>query len=295
MSELRQFKLPDVGEGLTEADIVSWHVQPGDTVKVNQIIVEIETAKAVVELPSPHAGMVASLLVTEGETVDVGTPIIGFEVAAGAGGAGSRGQRTKKASQNEAADVSVALAEPGPLQTPTAADLVPQPPPGAADGGPQDGGGKPERQAVLVGYGVKLGATTRRARKPGAARRPATVAASGPAASTAPGAPASAPAAPPAATAGSAGPGSAGPGGTGPGSAVLAKPPVRKLARDLGVDLAALSGTGPNGSITRDDVQAAVRPRSRATARRAGWRRCPRWPARSGSRSAACASTPPPR
>ena len=76
MSELRQFNLPDVGEGLTEADIVKWHVQPGDTVTVNQIIVEIETAKAVVELPSPHAGIVASLLVAEGATVDVGTPII---------------------------------------------------------------------------------------------------------------------------------------------------------------------------------------------------------------------------
>jgi pyruvate dehydrogenase E2 component (dihydrolipoamide acetyltransferase) len=269
MAELRQFKLPDVGEGLTEADIVKWHVQAGDTVKVNQIIVEIETAKAVVELPSPHAGTVASLLVTEGETVDVGTPIITFEVAAGAGGAGSRGQGPKKASQNEAAaapEVSVALAEPGPLQTPTAEDLVPQPPPGAADGEPQEGG-KPERQAVLVGYGVKLGATTRRARKPGAARRPTAVAASGPAASTTAAAPA------PAATAGSAGPGSTGTdstgtdstgtdstgtGSTGPGSAVLAKPPVRKLARDLGVDLAAVSGTGPNGSITRDDVQAAV-------------------------------------
>jgi 2-oxoisovalerate dehydrogenase E2 component (dihydrolipoyl transacylase) len=88
MAELRQFKLPDVGEGLTEADIVRWHVQPGDTVKVNQIIVEIETAKAVVELPSPHAGVVSSLLVTEGETVDVGTPIIAIDTSPDAGGAG---------------------------------------------------------------------------------------------------------------------------------------------------------------------------------------------------------------
>src|ERR1700735_699458 len=86
MSELKQFKLPDVGEGLTEADIVKWHVQPGDKVTINQIIVEIETAKAVVELPSPYEGVVARLLVPEGTTADVGTPIISVEVGPDAGG-----------------------------------------------------------------------------------------------------------------------------------------------------------------------------------------------------------------
>ena len=80
MTEFKEFKLPDVGEGLTEADIVAWHVKPGDQVEVNQIIVEIETAKAVVELPSPWDGTVARLLVEEGQTVDVGTPIIAVEV-----------------------------------------------------------------------------------------------------------------------------------------------------------------------------------------------------------------------
>ena len=79
MSEVKQFKLPDVGEGLTEADIVAWHVKPGDPVSVNQVIVEIETAKAVMELPSPYEGVVAGLLVDEGATVDVGTPIIAVE------------------------------------------------------------------------------------------------------------------------------------------------------------------------------------------------------------------------
>src|SRR6202451_4734588 len=83
MSELKQFKLPDVGEGLTEADIVKWHVQPGDKIAINQIIVEIETAKAVVELPSPYEGVVAGLLVAEGETADVGTPIISVQVGGG--------------------------------------------------------------------------------------------------------------------------------------------------------------------------------------------------------------------
>src|SRR5215469_12511660 len=87
MSELKNFKLPDVGEGLTEAEIVRWHVQPGDKISVNQIIVDIETAKAVVELPSPYAGVVADLLVPEGETADVGTPIISVQVGGGNGAA----------------------------------------------------------------------------------------------------------------------------------------------------------------------------------------------------------------
>jgi 2-oxoisovalerate dehydrogenase E2 component (dihydrolipoyl transacylase) len=248
MAELRQFKLPDVGEGLTEADIVRWHVQPGDTVKVNQIIVEIETAKAVVELPSPHAGVVSSLLVTEGETVDVGTPIIAIDTSpTDAGGAGP------------AAPVDVP-----PLQTPTSADLIPPPPAEATEPAAEETG---KRQAVLVGYGVKLGSTARRARKPAAGRpAPASQAAAAAPASPAPAVPdAPAPAAAPPAPA---------------PAAPLAKPPVRKLARDLGVDLAALAGTGPNGSITRDDVEAATAapataapatatPPDRAPARRA--------------------------
>src|ERR1039458_4129521 len=84
-TQRREFRLPDVGEGLTEADIISWRVKPGDTVTVNQIVVDIETAKAVVELPSPYAGVVAELLVPEGQTVDVGTPIIAVDVPGPAG------------------------------------------------------------------------------------------------------------------------------------------------------------------------------------------------------------------
>nr|MBA2768675.1 2-oxo acid dehydrogenase subunit E2 [Sporichthyaceae bacterium] len=76
MSEAKLFRLPDVGEGLTEAEIVSWKVKPGDTVRLNEVVVEIETAKSLVELPSPFAGVVRELLVDEGSTVDVGTPII---------------------------------------------------------------------------------------------------------------------------------------------------------------------------------------------------------------------------
>ena len=79
-----RFPLPDVGEGLTEAEIVSWRVAPGDTITINQVIVEIETAKSLVELPSPFAGTVTELLVDEGQTVEVGTPIISVETVDGA-------------------------------------------------------------------------------------------------------------------------------------------------------------------------------------------------------------------
>ena len=85
MADVKQFKLPDVGEGLTEADIVSWKVKPGDPVTVNQVIVEIETAKSLVELPSPFEGVVTDLLVSEGQSVDVGTPIIAVDVSGEAG------------------------------------------------------------------------------------------------------------------------------------------------------------------------------------------------------------------
>ncbi len=151
MTELKEFKLPDVGEGLTEADIVAWHVKPGDQVEVNQIIVEIETAKAVVELPSPWDGTVARLLVEEGQTVDVGTPIIAVEVP----GAGSA-----VAGTNDSAERSVV---PAPATAEPAPAVAAKP---AAASEP----GQPQRQAVLVGYGVKASSTTRRARRVTATR-----------------------------------------------------------------------------------------------------------------------------
>jgi 2-oxoisovalerate dehydrogenase E2 component (dihydrolipoyl transacylase) len=253
MSEVMQFKLPDVGEGLTEADIVKWHVQPGDQVKINQIIVEIETAKAVVELPSPYAGVVARLLVPEGETADVGTPIIAVDVGAdaGAGAAESGGQPGTAAPP---------VQPPAPMGS-TSADLVPPTPAGVRTAEPDVPGTEPgihgtlapkeERQSVLVGYGVKPGSTTRRPRKAAAAApTPARVATAAPAPAAAPGpGPAPAPAAAPT-------PGRVATSGNG---SVLAKPPVRKLAKDLGIDLSQLTGTGPGGSITRDDVQSAAR------------------------------------
>jgi 2-oxoisovalerate dehydrogenase E2 component (dihydrolipoyl transacylase) len=258
MSEVKQFRLPDVGEGLTEADIVRWLVQPGETVKVNQIIVEIETAKALVELPSPFAGVVQDLLVPEGATAAVGTPIIAVAVGEVAG-VEPPGAAAGPADAGAAS--GTAGAAPGnngrQAQATRAIDLVPPPadedvqdmiPPVPAEGAVEPGlhgspAPKQERQAVLVGYGVKLGATTRRPRKPGhaAQRQAAGEAARGrpaadTAASVAAGADQAAASSPP---------------------AVLAKPPVRRLARDLGVDLAQLAGTGPHGSVTREDIQAA--------------------------------------
>jgi 2-oxoisovalerate dehydrogenase E2 component (dihydrolipoyl transacylase) len=244
MADPRQFRLPDVGEGLTEAEIVRWHVQPGDPVKVNQTIVEIETAKAIVELPSPWDGTVTSLLVPEGETVDVGTPIIAItEDGADAVPAGPADGTTQPAGAGPAgsAERPAALAE----------DLVPpaatSEQPDAAAG--TNGAVPEERQAVLVGYGVKLGPTKRRTRKPGHASTSPT-----PGTSPAPRTPA-VPAATPASGATPAS--TAAPASTGRVS-VLAKPPVRKLAKDLGVDLATVTGTGADSVITRDDVHAAA-------------------------------------
>ncbi|TMR16151.1 2-oxo acid dehydrogenase subunit E2 [Nonomuraea turkmeniaca] len=240
----REFKLPDVGEGLTEAEIVRWHVKAGDDVKVNQIVVEIETAKSIVELPIPWEGVVAVLLAEEGQTVDVGVPIIAVDTTE-EGVPASAPAGAPEAT--EAAGRVEALAD----------DMVPQPP---AEGAVEPGAhGSPapkeERQSVLVGYGVKTGATQRRSRKrpPAGAPTAPSPMAGRPTAPTTP--------APPSSGAGPAGPGTAEPGATRAAPervAVLAKPPVRKLAKDLGVDLGTVTGTGPQGSITREDVHAAA-------------------------------------
>ena len=188
-----EFPLPDVGEGLTEAEIVSWRVKPGDTVTINQVLVEIETAKSLVELPSPFAGTVDALLVDEGQTVEVGTPIITV-----------RGDADAASPDSGAAD---GVAD-------TASSI-------ATEAEPSTSG------AVLVGYGSKGHVASRRTRG-----RPAAPVETAP--------PAAAPrlASVPAADSGP----------------VIAKPPIRKLAKDLDVDLSAVTATGLAGEITRDDV-----------------------------------------
>jgi 2-oxoisovalerate dehydrogenase E2 component (dihydrolipoyl transacylase) len=243
MSDLKEFKLPDVGEGLTEADIIRWHVQPGDQITVNQIIVEIETAKAVVELPSPYAGTVAALLVAEGVTADVGTPIISVHVGGGAPA------ETPVVVTDDTVPAEAVLQR----EISDEEDLVPAPPVERASEPGMIGSPAPkaERQAVLVGYGVKLGTTSRRARKTPAGR-PATAAP--PPSAPAPSAPA--PSAPAPSAPAEAGEPTAAQHAN--GARALAKPPVRKMARDLGVDLSGLAGSGPAGSITREDVQQAA-------------------------------------
>jgi 2-oxoisovalerate dehydrogenase E2 component (dihydrolipoyl transacylase) len=213
---LQSFRLPDPGEGLVEADIVTWRVAVGNQVKINDILVEVETSKSLVELPSPYAGTVTELLVNEGDTVQVGAPIISIDD-------------------------------------------------GVADAAPEAGGGGEDAQVPnLVGYGPRSGTAKRRPRR-GVGDGP--VEAHDQVADTfsvhAPvsrrtddreplqperDAPSGAPLP---------GPGEAAPALTPTGGAVLAKPPVRKLAKDLGIDLASLVGSGPGGVITRDDVMQA--------------------------------------
>ena len=236
----KEFKLPDVGEGLTEADIVSWHVKPGDTIEDGQVIVEIETAKAVVELPSPYAGTVTGLLVEEGQTVDVGTPIIAVDVG-GTDGAAGKPTAEPATAEPATAEAAAAQAAVQAATEPGATEPEGTVPEAAVPDAPTDA--PPARQAVLVGYGVKPGSTSRRARK-----KPPTRPGSYPPSPAMPGQ---------GGPGGLVPPGGGSPGGRPPGGS-RAKPPVRRLARDLGVDLSALTGSGPEGSVTREDVQQAA-------------------------------------
>ena len=179
----QQVRLPDLGEGLTEATLVRWLVAPGDVVAQDQIIAEVETAKATVELPSPFAGTVAQCHAEEGDDVAVGAVVLSLsaEPTAQAVGDGQAGD------DERAGDEPAGAGEP--------------------DG---DSGG-----SLLVGYGAAT-SRGRRRRSHGAHRTP-TMRQGRP----------------------------------------RAKPPVRKLAKDLGVDLEHVTGSGPDGRITRDDVRAA--------------------------------------
>ena len=197
---MAQYLLPDVGEGLTEADIVSWRVSVGDTVAINDIVVEIETAKSLVELPSPYAGVVSALLVPEGQTVNVGTPIIEITEV------GSEATLRAPTPATQGAAASGGPVESGPVE-PAASETS-----GSA--------------ANLVGYGPREAAIHRRPRHVSVA--------------TAAGA------------------------GT---VRALAKPPVRLLARELGVDLGSVPATGDRGDVTSADIEAAATsaPQSVAT------------------------------
>jgi len=244
----KQFKLPDVGEGLTEGEILQWLVAVGDTVTVNQPLCEVETAKAAVELPSPFAGTVTELLFEAGTMVDVGTPIITIDVGGGSA--------------------------PAPQPTPAAAAAAPEAAPSDEPAAGLIGGAAPGgRTAVLVGYGPRTTEARRRPRRSGetvAARATAPVSAPVPAhpplLATAPDAETK-PVRHGGLEVGRQAEAHALAGDAAPAAGVahgmrrprpLAKPPVRKYAKDLGVDLTTVSGTGNGGVITRADVDAAA-------------------------------------
>ena len=235
---MADYLLPDVGEGLIEAEIVSWRVKEGDVVEVNDIVVEIETAKSLVELPSPYAGTVTALLVNEGETVAVGTPMLSI------GDPSAAPVPTPAPAAPEPADLSTMdLSNPaasgggegeslvgrnkvdrGPVRRPRRGSASPSTEAGAATQMQLQGAFAPggaQSEPVVESDETPVPATT--AEVPETARAefvPAQAL-------------------------------------SGERTRALAKPPVRKLAKDLGVDLSTLTPTGPQGSVSRDDVLAA--------------------------------------
>ena len=192
-----EFKLPDPGEGLVEATITQWKVAVGDTVQTNDIVVEVETAKSLVELPIPWAGTVTEILAQEGDEVEVGTPIIVIDTGDGGRGGGST-------SVEDVTDEKAAASD----------DMVPTPP---ADGESEQEGSK--REAMLVGYGAIEGSTSRRRRRGGAAQAEAESESVGP-------------------------------------RKVRSTPPVRKYAKDRGVDLTQVTPAGDDGVVRRSDIDA---------------------------------------
>ncbi|GAA2185256.1 dihydrolipoamide acetyltransferase family protein [Micromonospora lupini] len=230
MSRIKTFNLPDLGEGLTEGEILAWLVKVGDTIELNQPIVEVETAKAAVEIPAKWAGQVQAIHHPEGTTVEVGTPIIAIDTDPGAGPLEAPSTTaTPSADLPTPSAASLAAVEVAPAEGMVEPGLIG----GAAPGG---------RTAVLVGYGPRTTAAKRRPRKGAVPAQAETPVAPAPVAPQ--------PVAPQPVRNGHA--------GTVTGGLVLAKPPVRKLAKDLGVDLSTLTGSGPLGSITREDVQQAA-------------------------------------
>ncbi|WP_030015377.1 dihydrolipoamide acetyltransferase family protein [Curtobacterium sp. S6] len=274
------FHLPDVGEGLTEAEILSWKVGPGSTVEVNQVVLEIETAKSVVELPSPFAGTVESIIAAEGETVEVGAPLISVTVS---GEAPQPSEPDASAEQAETAAVETPRDEVEPEQAPATRASAPSgkastPSPDAAEetealvgSGPKADPVKRRTRKRAVGAGVTLNAApseqasaapegehpetlltqllnrTQRQGGMGLAERAKRLAEEGRGAlKRLPGRAAEEPmgqvsghktvlSEPPRRPA-------------------LAKPPVRKAAKDLGIDLADVPATGPQGQVTQRDL-----------------------------------------
>ncbi len=190
------FELPDLGEGLTEVELVKWLVAEGDTIDVDQLVAEVETAKALVEVPSPFAGTITTLHGTPGDTLHVGNPLI--TVSAAGDGAEQPGALDYR--EEERAGIT------------------------ASEDDPEEGSGN-----VLIGYGTSGGATTRRTRK---SKRATQVSGNGTSSLQVSAATTTAP--------------------------QVISPLVRQLAKHHDVDIAQLTGSGPNGVIRRADVEAAI-------------------------------------
>jgi pyruvate dehydrogenase E2 component (dihydrolipoamide acetyltransferase) len=235
MTTLREFRLPDLGEGLTESDIVTWHVKAGDRVELNQVIAEVETAKALVEIPSPFAGVVQALHAEEGQTVEVGQPLVTFEVPDDAAVPEGQGAPTHPASDTEGqadAPVPDAVGTGGLAGAATEKDEALQP--------------------NLVGYGARPERAGRPTRRP---RRYAHVSENRWA---------------PAHQASDTGLSDTALSDTALSDTALSDterraverarttPGIRAMAKRLGVDLAGVSGSGPDGAVTREDVEAAA-------------------------------------
>ncbi|KIF75574.1 branched-chain alpha-keto acid dehydrogenase subunit E2 [Streptomyces sp. 150FB] len=215
MPHVLEFKLPDLGEGLTEAEIVRWLVAVGDVVAVDQPVVEVETAKAMVEVPCPYGGVVTARFGDEGTELPVGAPLL--TVAVGASGT-----------------------EPSPAPAaPERTGSEPADSPGDSPGADSGSGN------VLVGYGTGAPAARRRRVRPEPFRTRA------------------APASVPAPVAAPVTPAANGTAVAGPVQVV--SPLVRRLARENGLDLRALSGSGRDGLILRSDVEQAIRQSATST------------------------------
>jgi 2-oxoisovalerate dehydrogenase E2 component (dihydrolipoyl transacylase) len=214
-----EYLLPDVGEGLTEAEIVTWRVKVGDVIAINDIVCEIETAKSIVELPSPYAGEVTAILAAEGEMIQVGTPIIAV-------GGGS--ESTGSGAPADEAEMEIDLSNPAASGSGEGESLVGRM---KADRGPTRRPRKVASGTLATHIQAQASFETGLASPLVEAADPEPAV---PAVSAAP---------------------TAAPSEWVPQSRVLAKPPVRKLAKDRGVDLASIRGTGANGAITRADVE----------------------------------------
>lgn len=223
MPQVLEFKLPDLGEGLTEAEIVRWLVEVGDVVAIDQPVVEVETAKAMVEVPCPYGGVVTARFGEEGSELPVGAPLLTVAVSVGAD-AGSSEEGAGAASGSGSGGAGAASGS------------------GSGSAGPGAGSGSGEVESsgnVLVGYGT--GAPVARRRRV----RPTAVAAAVPArVPVAPVVPVAAPDPVPDAV---------------PGPVAVVSPLVRKLARQHDLDLRKLAGSGRDGLILRADVESAIR------------------------------------